>query len=244
MTQEQQAGFDLGSWLDQGKQALGILKEHKREIAAKRIELVEKEKEIDARIAKIESVFIGKTKAGTPDRRVGVMDLCREVVLDPNMKPTTDAEGRDIGWTEDTLTRLVLEKDPLMKDGSIRSAFRKMAKNDEIDRIGKRSSYRYRLRSRKGEVVSNVSEAVPPEDRIMSRIVSSGKSGIPLKDLAWIVGDAVAALVILDGMIHAGAIESFPIGEGITHYRTKGAGREAEAAPASNGDESQSNLFG
>lgn len=239
MEQQQAQTFNVDSWLAQGKDALTALHARKHAIAAKRVELEKEEAQIDEQIKSIEAVF----GTVTPERRTGVIDLCREVV---KAAPWEKDGAKNLGLPEDDLVRLVLERDPLMKDSSIRNALRNLAKKDELDRFGKRGSYRYRPVQTEGEVPSEAVDKASPEERIETKLISVGKDGATIRDLAYIVGDQDHALLILDEMIGNDRVETFPVGEGEFRYRLK----EAAPAPGSNGktdpeeDEPQSSMFG
>jgi hypothetical protein len=237
--EKQQAGFDVDGWLAQGKQALGALHTRKRDNAAKRLALDKEDAEIDTQISAIEAVF----GAHTPERRTGVIDLCRVVIGDDTYTAPTDDDGHSLGFTEDNLVLLVLDRDPLMKDSSIRAAFRNIAKKGELERIGKRGAYRYRRVASQSEVAKTVT----PREKLWTKLISVGKAGLPIKDLAWVLGDEDATLLILDGMMGDGSIETFPVGEGVFHYRVKEHDAGAEDNESTEGavaDLEQTGLFG
>lgn len=233
MGEEQRGDFDVNAWLEQGKSALVALADREREIESEIRELEKERSEIQEQRGRIEAVFGKADDSG--ERRTGVIDLCREVVasLEPEKR-----DGHDIGWTEDDLVTAVLRKDPLMKETSVRSSLRSLAKKGEVERLGKRGSRRYR---RPAAPPSEVAEKPDLTEQILAKLLTAGSKGLAPKDIAWIVGDDETAMLLLDQMMHEEQIETFPAGEGVFRYRMKDAGRNDGEV---HDEMEQSGLFG
>ncbi len=208
--------FDVNDWLRQGEGARVELKRAEVEIL---VSIQDKEKElveVRAKLKRVEDILGEKTS----DRRTGVLDLTRKVVA--GLDIVRDDAGHDRGVSEEMVIQAVLEQDPLMKSSSIAGALRRMVKAEEVDRIGKRGHHRYRTKvSKANGTESDIATEASSPERIHAALVNVGSKGAHLNDLAWILGDNSATLIVLDKMMGDRVIETFPVGEGSFHYRLR-----------------------
>lgn len=194
--------FDVDSWVDQARAGREKLTERKRELARQQQELEAEIKSLDEGLAKIDAI-LAPIEGDAPRRMTGVTDLAREVVKEL-------ASGAFVA--EEDLVTEVLKREPLMKQGSIKSALRSLLTKEEIERSGTRGSHTYRWAKRTAGA-----ETPSAKDRLYTALVSAGSDGVPLAKVVDHVG--AEAEKILATLVEEGSVEYIPVGEGEWRYR-------------------------
>ena len=205
--QEQYKPFDLDRWLAEAAHGREALIKRRSELTFKRREIDEELVEIEDRLDRINQLL--GDDPGSSGRKQGVLDLVRKLLIEQHAANPNEA------WSEETLIQAVLRQDPMMKNGSIMSAVRRLVSEGTVERIGKRGHRSYRW------IPMAVTMASPPEpiDQARTALVSAGRKGISLKEMAWKLSDGADANVVIGQLMDNGEAQAIDTGSGERRYR-------------------------